>query len=1619
MAPPRRQASKKADEVNKQIVQQTLVGTDEDAEFELDKEGMQMANDMSVDSSPLSVRSRTPTPGSGLDTGLEFWIRQELAEKPRPTLVQQVAKLKESGLNVGEMIKFGKAQEKVGGQADGNKQSGWIPTTKDNRTTSRNNQMDKALNSTKLQKQPLNTTPKKRKTSKASNGLLPSNSTPHGALGALKRPIAAYLENSPENGQREREHKRPAQRRWDVPWPSGPIRMPLNMVAALPPHFQERNPKVLNDADNVMKLYGMIHNHCDLSHLRALEIRNTNDPAYTQVPGFPGLLAYNRFVGTGQGPKTDGLDANERRMQVFNYRTQTGVSLTEDEEEECRLRSKLLTILGDQRSNFEQMRQIPEPAESFDPHKYFQVDLSILALMKLKPATKKKSDPPLFANGSWYSSKRIEDEDSLGCTFCMFDCDYGISDERVWLPMEASGGFCRPCHLQTQTSIYEWDLSTNASPEEYRFDPEKQARIDELCGKAANPPLKELGDDVGFKKRAMQLRQQNLNKRRQIELASLGRIPNTELSQHQVMSVSNSVQGQNSPEDRHRVLDAQRCQQQVMSAFNGTSGDHISPFVPRNATTNGVAIQQQQQAMSKSASKGIPDQTPTTTTGRPTTLQRVVKNTEGQTSKKGASTMQKQQKVLTSMTGQPSMTGACASTMLHQQQSAANMAGRTSTQEIGVIPEQNQAVVSGSGRKRSDTRTDAAQAMDMLFNMNQGRQDFIKQHLVDSAQGQFQRRISDSMPSSPALSQQTIDNADRFSNPQQIGPVVDGHPRRTSFTGLPQQSPIMERGMNNQRIISGGFMSPPPAFSPELNRNGNGTSDVQHMGATARSHQRRPSYTGLPPPNTQTRVDFMGGGAAGDVMNHQRRTSSGPMSMPSSPMIAEADGFPNAHHRRISSGSMRLSSPPMATENRIPNGQQNAWSGPGSSPLMQSFTPNGAIPGKKNQGHHRRTSSSSMAMSSLTMMLPSHSPIIGNGNGSANAPQNGHQVNGPGPSPPMQSIMEDGMPRNYYPEHHRRTSSGSMSLSSPTLRATANIIRKAQQHSLVSNGPGGSAVIHPLMADLQMPMNYIRQRRLSNGSMMVSSPIMMAYGSEAATVQEGQAVTSSGGNPPMQLPTLNAALPVNNAQQRRLSNSTPRRDAPPMIPTVNGTPDGQQSRAINRGGDPGRLTVAPEFRKNAGSPSMAYAVANYSNQRHPLNRANLPVQVIQLSRSGVVIGPTTLPPVQTTSSNASEEAARATHVAKKVSAPRNPPDPRSIRSFDGASESPPKQNDARTHPRGSSPASANAPVTGLGIINGPRMTEGARFGSLLRKNTASQMLSKQANERRSANTARAFPTPSMSPEAQSSTSMPEKLAGPFVPPSLPPGFATPDHITGPVVPPSQSPASTISDFSMSPFPPFQDPMSMTPNLAMIPLIPSHEVHAHPHAPTLRHTGSSPLPNTGIMGPPPLPAAVRKSVSQPSTSRFLPVTFCRGCPWRQIDIKKARICEPCKAQKLEIIKHKHVYFSSLYGNRGLDGERYDIGCGTFSNTQRRTCMVCPALAEGQCRDCPLRLCSDCQVMMKQMGKLPSSPFCGKDFADDVWRLGKDDITKLIQHYCLNRAHLRNDVSCSTHALTSSY
>lgn len=40
------------------------------------------------------------------------------------------------------------------------------------------------------------------------------------------------------------------------------------------------------------------------------------------------------------------------------------------------------------------------------------------------------------------------------------------------------------------------------------------------------------------------------------------------------------------------------------------------------------------------------------------------------------------------------------------------------------------------------------------------------------------------------------------------------------------------------------------------------------------------------------------------------------------------------------------------------------------------------------------------------------------------------------------------------------------------------------------------------------------------------------------------------------------------------------------------------------------------------------------------------------------------------------------------------------------------------------------------------------------------------------------------------------------------------------------------------------------------------------------------------------------------SRFQGVHFCKGSVYRQVDVKKARICEDCRKEKFDIMKHRH-------------------------------------------------------------------------------------------------------------------
>lgn len=131
------------------------------------------------------------------------------------------------------------------------------------------------------------------------------------------------------------------------------------------------------------------------------------------------------------------------------------------------------------------------------------------------------------------------------------------------------------------------------------------------------------------------------------------------------------------------------------------------------------------------------------------------------------------------------------------------------------------------------------------------------------------------------------------------------------------------------------------------------------------------------------------------------------------------------------------------------------------------------------------------------------------------------------------------------------------------------------------------------------------------------------------------------------------------------------------------------------------------------------------------------------------------------------------------------------------------------------------------------------------------------------------------------------------------------------------------------------------------------------------------------------------VSALTFEKLTGILFCRGCPWRQVDVTKARICKPCKDTKLAIIMHRHDDFIFL-DEVPLKQHGYFAGDDLKTNItgkKLRACMVCTNRALWVCRDCPLRVCTSCKVELLAQCK------------------GK--VENLLMHY--GKEHVRNDVS----------
>lgn len=1479
MSPPlhRRTASLQAEAVNKLIAEQALRDAEDpsmaDLRSPMSTIGLsapamspeRLLGAFSSESSPLSsLTDGAPTPGSGWGSsggmGPGMQIRREAAGKP--DLIQQVQRAKAAGINAegvvnGVVNKTGGQMEAAPPNGPGHRGvSGWVNDIfkKSNGGPGGSGRMGTTPKKTNMKNnQPLSTPPNKgrnglnggstQKIPKAKDGNLPSSSPLDGGGSVQKRQRATYLENVPDEEEEEREHKRPAQRRWGVAAPSGPIRRPLNLEPALPPLYEQGPRKIYVDP-KLLTSNGSDANLFDLSHILVGEIRHNQEPPPAQIFGFEGLPQYVPPDYNDSDPEDtepDILGFHEEHLKKLDERIQTAVETNETHREERRLQAVIVELLGSQQKNMEEMQTRPKPTEILKGSRYHNLDESILALMKLKPA-RKKIDPPLFAEGTWHKSRRMEDEHLFDCSFCTFDCDYGVSDARVWLPLEASGVFCLECHKATITSLDGWKVTFDSDKEQRYSLKDNEARLKVLSETVATPPLKELADTLGFKKKAAML-QRGAGERQHLK------------------------DGQQTGDgDLQEVPDPQQYNEHVMSAFNGAAGSQISPMLSQNSVTA-------PQLSAKQALQTFP--------------------------------LQDQQRLTAWLTSEPPQ---------RQHQFREFMNSLNGRQQWIILDQCRKRLAAGNNPLTGApnvTPKSSPQVMDTrVQTLGPAQQQFMMQSMNETARGQ-------------------------------ISPIMEGGPDAP----LPILNSELARS-NNQRRLSIDNIPPASQLSTQSTPSGTGAPNAQKMGTAPNGHHRPTSYTDLPPPNLQTIVNFGG----------------------------------------------------------VLDGQQNPIAGPSGDSLLFKEPSKNDI-----QGHHRRTSSGTISMPSPTM--------IRSGGATPTLGQNGWPINGPSSSPAMPPPMF-----NRSNNQQRRLSNGSMVASSPTMMFEGGGTPNGQQGQFM-NGPGSSPPMPPPMPNGAMSGNNIHQRRLSD---TLPPPLsqMMINGNGAPNIQQGRAVSGLGSSSPLQ-PALQNGPVSGNPLQRRLSNSNMPQQA--LMSLENGMPMDQHGLAtINSGAE--RTSVAtPELRNETGSPPIPTNGKN-SNQRRLSNSGNRPVplqtpansqsvQTITLMRSGGTIGPTTIPNNIGVANNANTKS-RSNFTSSPTPANsatvqcRNSNGQQGMRSVNGPSGSPPMWNNttapskvnARSHPRGSSPsAPAIAPV-GLGITTGQQMAgaindnhASSNFGPPLNSSGSTPMRHGQAKARRPSNPSGALTTPSWSPlDTQSNTQTPNSGPGPSVLLAIPPSYFPA---------PSRGMNNTQSRISTS----------TTPNPGSSPFIHISQPHGHTQSPSLHHAHASPLPNSQRMGPPPRPD-LRGSSSDPQPDAHVnppyeSLLFCRGCPWRQIDIKKVRICEECKAEKLDIIKHRHTDFVSLHETRGEDLEKgAGIGWGQLASTHRTTCMICPSLATSKCSDCPLRVCTVCEVQLRMMCTFPRLLSTMQSNSLMILRAGKGQIWTLVLCFSQQRQHLRNDVSC---------
>jgi hypothetical protein len=173
-------------------------------------------------------------------------------------------------------------------------------------------------------------------------------------------------------------------------------------------------------------------------------------------------------------------------LMLLQNQTQGLISQGADEEDIRRsaAASSIMNSLMDERAKTEKTKAKGKASTNPQTQRNYQSqpEFQTLALGKVKMARPKDvvhlSHRPSSSDSSAKGGGDIKvSSTTSGCTFCLYACDWGVSDESIRLPKEASAGWCPECGDPNTGSFFEaWTTIMESRGDQASTDAVEKAR---------------------------------------------------------------------------------------------------------------------------------------------------------------------------------------------------------------------------------------------------------------------------------------------------------------------------------------------------------------------------------------------------------------------------------------------------------------------------------------------------------------------------------------------------------------------------------------------------------------------------------------------------------------------------------------------------------------------------------------------------------------------------------------------------------------------------------------------------------------------------------------------------------------------------------------------------------------------------------------------------------------------------------------------------------------------------------------------------------------------------------------------------------------------------------------